>query len=117
MIRPRMRRTFVRSLMLLLLSTQVGCAALRRPGPVVDRSQDARIQGDVQARIDRQPALGGGNIRVEVDGAVVVLHGSVQGIAAWQCAIRTAQLVQGVRTVSDYLVIEPGPRRITCLDG
>jgi osmotically-inducible protein OsmY len=100
--------------MLLLLSTQVACAALRRPEPVVDRSQDTRIQGDVQSRIDRQPALGSGNIRVEVDGAVVVLHGSVQGIAAWQCAIRTAQLVEGVRTVSDYLVIEPGPRRITC---
>jgi osmotically-inducible protein OsmY len=104
-------------MLLFLLSTQAACAALRRPAPVVDRSQDARIQRDVQSRLDRQTALGTANIRVEVDGAVVVLHGSVQGIAAWQCAIRTAQLVEGVRTVSDYLVIEPGPRRITCPAG
>jgi hypothetical protein len=50
-----------------------------------------------------------------VDGAVVVLHGSVQGLGAWQCAVTTSGLVAGVLTVADYLVIERGPRDVVCL--
>lgn len=97
-----------------LILTATACSALRRAEPPVDRSQDARITSEVQSRIAREPAIGE-TVRVEVDGAIVILHGSVRGIAAWQCAIRNAQLVEGVRSVVDYLVLERGPREITCL--
>jgi hypothetical protein len=46
---------------------------------------------------------------------MVILHGSVAGLAAWQCALRNAALVEGVLSVTDYLVIGPGPREVTCL--
>lgn len=92
-----------------------GCALLRRPDPPVDRSQDPRIQREVEERLAREPDLGAETIRVEVDGAMVILRGSVRGIAGWQCAIRNAEMVEGVGTVVDYLVIERGPREITCL--
>jgi osmotically-inducible protein OsmY len=70
---------------------------------------------EVEARLAREPSIDAASVRVEVDGAIVILHGSVRGLAAWQCAIRTAQLAEGVRSVVDYLVIERGPREITCL--
>jgi hypothetical protein len=46
---------------------------------------------------------------------MVILHGSVAGLAAWQCALRNAGLVEGVISVTDYLVIGPGPREVPCL--
>lgn len=92
-----------------------GCASLRRPLPAVDRSQDERIRGEVERRLAAEPDLGSGALRVEVDGGIVLLHGSVEGIAAWKCAIRNAELVAGVRGVVDYLVLERGPREIRCL--
>lgn len=93
----------------------VGCGVLRRSTPPPDRSQDPRIQEEVAARLAGEPSLDAGAIRVEVNGGVVVLHGSVRGIGAWQCAVTTAGLVRGVRTVSDYLVIERGPRDVGCV--
>jgi osmotically-inducible protein OsmY len=115
MTRRRRLPGAARFLALLLLVSQVGCSALRRPPPVVDRTQDPRIRQEVEARLAREPSLQMETLRVEVDGRVVVLHGSVRGLGAWQCAIRTAQLVEGVQTVADYLVIERGPRDVTCL--
>lgn len=98
---------------LFLIVGLMGCAGLRRPEPVLDRSQDDRILREVDARIAAEPGIGAG-LRVEVDGGIVLLYGSVQGMGAWNCAIRNAQLVDGVRTVVDYLVLERGPRDITC---
>ena len=98
----------------LLISLQ-GCAGLRRPGPEVDRSGDARITQEVQARLAAEPVLDAGRLRVSVDGGVVMLYGSVDGIGQWQCAIRNASMVPGVETVVDYLVIERGPREVECL--
>lgn len=92
-----------------------GCGALRRSDPAPDLTHDPRIQGQVEARLAREPALSGRAIRVEVEGRTVVLHGSVAGIAAWQCALRNAGLVEGVASVVDYLVIERGPRDSPCL--
>lgn len=91
-----------------------GCGP-RQPPPPVDRSQDERIRGEVAARIGEEPSLDTGSIRVVVEGAMVMLHGSVQGIGAWQCAIANAELVPGVRSVVDYLVIERGERDVRCL--
>lgn len=104
-----------RSLALALLLPLVGCAMLRRSDPVIDRSQDPRIRSEVEARLAREPDLASARIRVEVDGATVILHGSVNGLAAWQCAMRNAELVEGVRTVVDFLVLERGPREVGCL--
>jgi osmotically-inducible protein OsmY len=88
---------------------------LRRPPPSVDRSQDPRILQDVQSRLASEPALDASQIRVEVDGGVVLLYGSVAGMGAWNCALRNAQLVEGVRTVVDYLILERGPREAICV--
>ena len=104
-----------RLVVILLLSLASGACALRRPPAPVDRSQDGRIRGDVAARLAAEPSLQGGVIRVDVEGGMVMLHGAVQGIGAWQCAITNAELVPGVTSVVDYLVIERGERDIRCL--
>ena len=101
--------------LLLLVALLGGCGTLRRPGPAVDRSEDDRITRDVAARIAAEPALAAREIRVEVDGRVVVLYGNVQGMGEWNCALRNAGLVPGVNSVVDYLLIERGPREIDCL--
>jgi len=98
----------------LLLTTVVACSSLRRPPPVVDRSNDARILADVQTRLRGEPALQPSELRVEVDGGVVRLYGSVSGMGAWECAIRNAQLVPGVVTVVDYLTLRRGPTKVRC---
>ncbi len=100
------------TLALLLLAAACG---LRTPLPSVDTSQDARIRAEVEARIAAEPELEASDIRVAVQGRMVTLHGSVQGIASWKCAIANADLVNGVESVSDYLVIVRGDREIVCL--
>lgn len=80
----------------------------------MDRSRDPQILRDVEARLDAEPAIDSSRIRVEADGGLVLLYGSVDGLGQWQCAIRNAQIVEGVRSVVDYLVIERGPRDISC---
>lgn len=92
-----------------------GCGLLGRSRAPVDRSHDARIAREVEARLAGEPSIGPGSIRVAVEGGVVMLHGSVRGIGAWQCAITNGGLVNGVRTVADFLVIERGPRDVTCI--
>jgi hypothetical protein len=115
MRRPGFRLTSAALCAALILSiTASGCALLRRPEPPVDRSQDPRILREVTARIAAEPVLDLARIRVEVDGAMVVLYGSVDGLGAWNCAIRNAQLVEGVRSVVDYLIIERGERDVSC---
>lgn len=97
---------------LLLLASACG---LRRPPPAIDTSQDARIRSEVEARIAAEPELDSSDIRVQVLGRMVTLHGSVRGIASWKCAIANADLVDGVESVSDYLVIARGEREVVCL--
>jgi hypothetical protein len=116
---PPIHRSSARIRALLFLSLTAlplaGCGFARRPSFVADRSDDGRIQREVQTRMGGEPSIDGGNVRVSVDGGVVALHGSVKGIGAWQCAIATSELVRGVRSVVDYLVIERGPRDVRCL--
>ena len=99
----------------LLVLPAAGCGFLGRSSPPVDRSQDERIRQEVSARLAAEPSLDATNLRVEVDGGVVLLHGGVSGMGAWQCAISTSGLVRGVRSVVDYLVIGRGPRDVRCL--
>ena len=116
---PRNRPSFarLRALLLAALLTlpAAGCGFLRRPEVPLDLSQDERIRQEVAARLAGEPSLAAHNIRVEVTGGVVLLHGGVAGVGAWQCAISTSGLVRGVRSVVDYLVIERGPRDVRCL--
>lgn len=108
----RFRRLF---LAWTLLFPVAGCSLLGRPSPVPDRSQDARIQQEVRSRLQREPTLDAALLRVEVDASTVRLYGSVRGLAAWKCALRNADLVQGVTGVVDFLVLERGPRDAPCL--
>jgi hypothetical protein len=87
----------------------------RQPRLPVDRAPDQRLRGEVAAPISAQPSLDSESIRVDVEGGTVLLHGSVRGMGAWQCAITNAGLVRGVRSVIDYLVLERGERNVQCL--
>lgn len=107
----RFRWSVITPLLLLL----PGCGLVGRSTPPVDRSQEPRIQQAVQARLAAEPSLAAASIRVEVDGATVLLYGSVAGLGAWQCALTNAELVAGVSSVVDYLVIGRGPRDVRCL--
>ena len=100
--------------LLVLASAMTGCGFLRRDPPPIDTSQDARILREVEARLAREPAIDARTIRVSVEGAVVSLYGSVAGIDAWNCAMRNAQLVDGVRIVVEYLTIERGSGAVPC---
>jgi hypothetical protein len=116
---PRFRKIgplrYVSGICLFFLALSGACAGVRRPPPVLDRSEDNRILQEVQARLAAEPALDATQIRVEVNGGVVALHGTVRGLEAWRCALRTAELVSGVSSVVEFLVIERGPRNISCL--
>jgi hypothetical protein len=107
------RVALVAGIMTLLLGS-AACSSVQRARPEVDRSSDARILVDVQQRIASEPTLDSRGLRVEVNGGIVLLYGSVNGIGEWECALRNASLVQGVRSVVDYLVLERGPRDIDC---
>ncbi len=100
---------------LAFLLPAAACGLVGRSSPPPDYSQDPRILAAVQSRIASEPSLRGGAIRVELDAGMVLLHGSVEGIGAMQCAIATAGMVEGVTTVVNYLVLERGPRDVTCL--
>jgi osmotically-inducible protein OsmY len=98
-----------------------GCSLLggepaETPAQVQERrQQDEGIRGEVEARLAAEPSIGAGRLRAVVNGGDVQLHGAVTGLGALQCAIATAELVPGVRLVIDYMVLQPGPRRVTCL--
>jgi osmotically-inducible protein OsmY len=97
-----------------LLATLLAGCGIQRPEAVLDRSRDSEIMREVQTRLAAEPALEATRIRVEVNGGMVILYGSVDGAAAWRCVHRNAQLVEGVTSVVDYLVIERGPAEIRC---
>ena len=109
---PNEARTLV---VVVMLSIAGGACGLRRAPVPIDRSQDARIHSDGAARLAAEPSLQAEAIRVEVEGGMVLLRGAVRGIGAWQCAITNAELVPGVTSVVDYLVIERGERDVQCL--
>lgn len=111
---PQATRRYARaSIGLTLLVALIGCSGRATYTP--DRSQDGRIQQEVTARLAAEPALRPNSIRVEVDGGTVMLHGAVRGIGEWQCAITNAELVSGVTSVADFLVLERGARSVECL--
>jgi hypothetical protein len=111
---PPLTRLPLAAAAFLLLFALPGCSALRRERPLPDTSRDVEIAQAVTARLGAEPALVSAAIRVEASGGRVLLFGSVKGLRQWNCAIRNAELVDGVRSVVDYLVIERGPREVGC---
>jgi hypothetical protein len=110
-----MRRFSTHFALLLISLTMPGCASARGGGPPANPLLDERIRGEVSARLAAEPSIGAGRVRVDVKDRVVMLHGSVSGIGALQCAITNAGLAMGVESVVDYLVLERGPRDVRCL--
>lgn len=103
------------------LPLAAGCAMFGRP-PVetpaqaaVRIEQEERIRREVRARLAHEPSVDEAQVRVEVAGTDVHLHGAVRGSGALRCALATAGLVRGVTLVVDYLVLQPGPSDATCL--
>jgi osmotically-inducible protein OsmY len=99
-----------------------GCALLgggepqETPSQTQERQvQEERIRREVEARLAAEPAIGAGRIRAVVNHGDVHLHGAAPGFGALQCALANAGLVSGVRLVVDYMVLQPGPRTVTCL--
>ena len=98
-----------------------GCGLLgggpaETPQQVQARQQrDEAIRREVEARLAAEPSIGTGRLRAVVNAGDVQLHGAVTGFGALQCAMANAELVPGVRLVIDYMVLQPGPRRVTCL--
>lgn len=108
--------------LLTLAVALAGCSLLRRgedrESPAVLQArlaEDSRIRQEVEARLAAEPSIGPGRVRVMVERAEVQLHGSVEGFGALQCALRNASLARGVGLVIDLLVLESGPREVTCL--
>jgi osmotically-inducible protein OsmY len=77
--------------------------------------REETIRAEVEARMAAEPSIGAGRIRAVVNGGDVLLPGAAPGFGALQCALANAELVAGVRLVVDFMVLEPGPRTVTCL--
>lgn len=99
-----------------------GCALFGRGTRETPEQEQARlrqeqaIRTEVEARLAAEPSIGAGRIRAVVQGGGDVhLHGAAPGFGALQCAIANAELVPGVRLVVDFMVLQPGPSRVTCL--
>jgi osmotically-inducible protein OsmY len=111
-VRAAIRKSCVLVVLALMLTS---CTRRTDPASAPDPAADARVAESVRARLAAEPSLASGSIRVEVDAGYVRLYGSVNGIGAWQCAIRSASLQPGVAGVADQLVIQRGPREVHCV--
>lgn len=112
---PGMLRFRTRYGLALVTLALAGCHLSHSHAIPADPARDERIRAEVTARLAREPSVDADRIRVSVDRGMVVLHGSVDGIGAWKCALTSASLAPGVRVVVDYLVLERGPRDVRCL--
>jgi osmotically-inducible protein OsmY len=114
-------RLIPRLLVLPFAAALQGCGVLgggtvETPQQIQARQQrDETIRREVEARMAAEPSIGAGRLRAVVNAGDVQLHGAVAGFGALQCAMANAELVAGVRLVIDYMVLQPGPRRVTCL--
>lgn len=100
---------------LLLALSACGLLGRERDAVRVDPLETERIRREVEARLAAEPSIDARQVRVEVLGTTVALHGTVSGLGALHCAIANAGLVRGVDGVADKLVLRPGPRTVRCL--
>lgn len=114
----RSLRVRLRTVLLGSLIAVVGCGGGGPPASPFEAPEspgDARIRAELRRRIAAEPSLTRAQIRVEVRAGTVLLHGVVNGMGEWECAMTNAELTDGVRTVVDYLVLSDGPQQVRCL--
>jgi osmotically-inducible protein OsmY len=67
---------------------------------------DSQLQRDVLDELAWEPSVDAAEIGVSVDNGVVVLNGTVKSLSQKWTAERVAQRVEGVRAVTDELVVK-----------
>lgn len=71
--------------------------------------RDSELQRDVLDELAWEPSVDAAEIGVSVENAVVILNGTVKSLSQKWTAERAAQRVEGVRAVTDELVVKlPG---------
>jgi osmotically-inducible protein OsmY len=70
---------------------------------------DFELQRDVLEELAWEPSVDAAEIGVSVEGGVVVLNGTVKNFNEKWAAERVAQRVNGVRALTDGLVVKPSP--------
>lgn len=80
-----------------------GVPAWRAPSPAPATPSDEEISTGVRTSLERDPGVDRANIRVKTTEGIVELTGSVGDLLSKQRAVRVAELVKGVRAVSDQL--------------
>jgi len=78
---------------------------------------DSELQRDVQDELAWEPSVDAAEIGVSVENGVVILNGTVKSLTQKWTAERIAQRVEGVRAVTDELVVKlAGDRQHTDAD-
>ncbi|MGA7795374.1 MAG: BON domain-containing protein [Candidatus Acidiferrales bacterium] len=67
---------------------------------------DSELQRDVQDELAWEPSVDAAEIGVSVENGVVILNGTVKSLTQKWTADRVAQRVEGVRAVTDELVVK-----------
>ena len=67
---------------------------------------DSELQRDVQDELAWEPSVDAAEIGVSVENGVVILNGTVKSLTQKWTAERVAQQVEGVRAVTDELVVK-----------
>jgi osmotically-inducible protein OsmY len=67
---------------------------------------DSELQRDVQDELTWEPSVDAAEIGVSVENGVVILNGTVKSLTQKWTAERIAQRVEGVRAVTDELVVK-----------
>ena len=83
-----------------------------QPQTPLQPSNDQQILGQIQSRIQGEPALHGQRIDVNVAGGVATLSGSVDNDASRSLAAADSGAVDGVRTVINNLEVKPSKAAI-----
>ena len=78
-------------------------AAGKATGAIIDKTRDAAITAEVNAKLARDPGLCALGIDVDTAAGRVVLHGSAPDAAARERATSLARSVDGVTSVNNEL--------------
>jgi hypothetical protein len=93
---------------MLLFTSSVALADSATPRDRAAANADARMEGVIEARLEKEPALVGRGLEARVNGATVTLQGQVKSEQDKQLAARVAH-VEGVNNVNNELVVVSDP--------
>lgn len=93
----------------LVLTTAAGCSTYDsgRSG-VASYGTDASITTQVKSRFVRDPGVSAMHLGVTTTDGVVELTGKAASVEEERRAVELARAVPGVRSVRDYIVVQPG---------